>query len=524
MVFQTYRFAVFLLAAVVLFYALPKRARLWVLFLCNLIFFLSADRLSVVWLAISIASTWGCSLALERFRDRRGLKRLLLFGCVAINLALLVMFRYLPVWEKELNAAFGHGLARYHLDLAGRLGLVAPLGISFYTLQALGYLLDVSSGRCGAEKNPLRYAVFVSFFPNLSSGPIERGSHFLAQLDRVCAAKRRDLLDYDRLAQGMISILWGFFLKMVLADRAAIAVDYLYSVYQNTDSFTMMMAALLYSIQIYCDFASYTSIALGAASLFGFQLLPNFRQPYFALGIRDFWSRWHISLTSWLRDYVYIPLGGNRRGAFRGYLNILIVFLVSGLWHGGSPTFLVWGLLHGMLLILERLAKAAGQALKKTLAQVPAIPKAERLLQSGRSPAVGWFLKAGRFLLRFVGRALTFATVSVLWIFFRSDNLEMAFTCLTNLFTRPQGFSYVREFLFVLGLDQVEMGILACGVVILLVLDLVSELRRQEAPAWIYRCPLPLRFAICLFLLAATFIFGIYGINFNPSSFIYIGF
>ena len=210
-----------------------------------------------------------------------------------------------------------------------------------------------------SRKNWLKYAAFVSFFPNILSGPIERGDHFRGQLERVLAASRRQLLCYDRVVQGLISMLLGYFMKLVIAERAALLVNYLYSMYENGNSFTMLAAALFYSIQIYCDFSSYSCIAIGVGRIFGFELLSNFQQPYLASGISDFWRRWHISLSGWLRDYVYIPLGGNRKGVFRKELNTLLVFAVSGLWHGGAPTFLVWGIGHGIWLVTEDLGRRA---------------------------------------------------------------------------------------------------------------------------------------------------------------------
>ena len=179
------------------------------------------------------------------------------------------------------------------------------------------------------------------------SGPIERGDHFLGQLREITEKKRRELLNYDRVMQGLIAMLLGYGMKLIVAQRAEILVNQVYSMYQDANSFTMLMAALFYAVQIYCDFASYSMIAVGVGRLFGFELVQNFKQPYFARNLTDFWRRWHISLSSWLRDYIYIPLGGGRKGLAVRQRNILLVFLISGLWHGGAPQFLAWGLLHG---------------------------------------------------------------------------------------------------------------------------------------------------------------------------------
>ncbi|MDO4331206.1 MAG: MBOAT family O-acyltransferase [Eubacteriales bacterium] len=498
MSFQSFEFAAFLLLALLAYYAAPAKLRIWVLLLENAAFFMWADLRAGIWLLISIGTTWITALALRRMSKKAG--NLLLLLCLCVNLGLLVIFKYLPVWDNLINAAYGKGLKIVNLDIAGRMGLIAPLGISFYTLQAVGYLLDVASGKYPPEKNPAKYAVFVSFFPNILSGPIERGDHFLLQLDRILKMKRRKLWDYDRIVQGMISILLGFFLKMVIADRVSILVDYVYGMYQNSDSFTMLVAALFYAIQIYCDFGSYSCIAVGIAQIMGFSLIRNFSQPYFAVGISGFWRRWHISLSSWLRDYVYIPLGGNRKGILRRYANLLAVFLVSGLWHGGAPTFLVWGLLHGGCQIIEDVYRRVKR----------------RVLKGRELPFVT--------IRRLLARLCTFLLVSVLWIFFRSDTLEMAKVCLVNLFTKWQGFAYAEQFIFVMGLEKEQMLAAAVFICFLFILDVVSEWKNKEASAWIYESATGIRWGICLFMIVSVFVFGIYGPGFDPSGFIYVNF
>lgn len=499
MSFQSFWFAAFLLLTLCLYYAAPSRLRLWVILAANTLFFLWSDVAAGFWLLISIATTWTAGFWLDR-TGKKGTRRFILTVCLVINVGLLVIFKYLPVWDTLVNAAIGKGIRAVRLDVAGHFGLIAPLGISFYTLQAVGYLLDIYYGKYKAEKNPARYAAFVSFFPNILSGPIERGGHFLPQLDEVLSRKRRTLFQYDRIAQGMISMLLGFFMKMVIADRTAILVNYLYSVYQDGNSFTMLMAVLFYAMQIYCDFASYSCIAAGAAQIMGFELIRNFRQPYFAIGISDFWRRWHISLSSWLKDYIYIPLGGNRKGVARKEINTVIVFLVSGLWHGGGPTFLLWGFLHGLFLAAEDLYKR----IKKMIFRERKLP-----FSGARKVLAGIF---------------TFFTVSCLWIFFRSETPEMAFTCLRNLFTRWQGFLFAKEFVYAMGLERVEFLIAVFSAGLLLAADVISEIKKKEASAWIYASPAAVRWGICLLLIGAVFVFGMYGPGFDASSYIYINF
>lgn len=503
LLFQSFQFAAFLLCILCIFFLVPAKMRVFVLLLANMVFFAAAAPSALIWLLFSILSTYGCALILEKQQSRQ-IKQISVILCVGLNLVLLVIFRYLPEWDLLINAAYGKGLRRYKLDIAGDWGLVAPLGISFYTLQALGYLLDVSAGKYPAEKKLDRYAVFVSFFPNIASGPIERGSHFLPQLEKITTMSRKKLFSYDRVTAGGIFILWGFFLKMVVADRVSVLVDYLYGIYQNTDSFTMLMAALFYSMQIYCDFASYSCIAAGVAKILGFELVQNFCQPYFALGIRRFWKRWHISLSRWLRDYIYIPLGGSRRGFIRRNLNVLITFLMSGLWHGGAPQYLVWGLLHGACQVIENTIEQIAEMLH--------IPKVKQW------PVIF------RFVWKLSYGIVTFLVVTCLWIFFRAESVEVALVCLHNLFTKWQGFLYVKEFMFAMGLNKAEMLIAVMSMVIVFAVDLICEINKTDVSLWLCRTILPLRFAFCLGLIAIIFVFGKYGVGYQASHFIYMQF
>ena len=342
---------------------MPKKGRLAVLLIFNILFFEWADPFAGIWLLSSVCLTWGCALLVEKGADRTK-RRLLIGACLSFQLILLAVFKYLPVWNEIINKTYGRGLQIVHLDVAAKFGLVAPIGISFYTLEAIGYLIDVSRGKYPAEKSFWRFAAFLSFFPNIMSGPIERGDHFLGQLREITEKKRRELLNYDRVMQGLIAMLLGYGMKLIVAQRAEILVNQVYSMYQDANSFTMLMAALFYAVQIYCDFASYSMIAVGVGRLFGFELVQNFKQPYFARNLTDFWRRWHISLGSFFRDYVYIPLGGKKKHQL---LNMAVVWALTGLWHGASWNFVLWGLYFFVILAAE---KTIGE---KRLRRIPTI-------------------------------------------------------------------------------------------------------------------------------------------------------
>lgn len=277
--------------------------------------------------------------------DKPENKRVIVILGSVFSLLFVFIFKYLNFFMENVRIMLGRmGIQMYD----NQFDIMLPIGISFYTFQALGYVIDVYRGE-KAEHNIIKYALFVSFFPQLASGPIERAGHMLKQFDGLA---NRKLWNLDRVKNGILLMLWGLFQKIVLADRLALYVDTVYGNYSEYGMITILMAVFLYAFQIYCDFDAYTNIARGSAQIIGIELNHNFNMPYLAENIKDFWARWHISLTSWFRDYLYIPLGGNRKGTLRKYLNILIVFAVSGLWHGASWNFVIWGLIHGLMLVI----------------------------------------------------------------------------------------------------------------------------------------------------------------------------
>ena len=297
-------------------------------------------------IAVTTLCSYAGGLAVERWRDSRG-SRVAVAASVVINLGILVVFKYYNFFAGslvDLLALFG-----WHADWA-TLNVVLPVGISFYTFQAIGYSVDVYRGTIKAERNWVSFFAFISFFPQLVAGPIERAGNLLPQF-----GKRRSF-SYDLAADGMRQMLWGFFKKLVVADKCATTVDMYFSNYGHYDGPTLAFGVALFAIQIYADFSGYSDIAIGVAKLFGIRLTRNFNNPFFAVSMSDFWQRWHISLMSWLRDYVYIPLGGGRRGRVRKVLNVWAVFLLSGLWHGANWTYVAWGGYNALLMTPRALA------------------------------------------------------------------------------------------------------------------------------------------------------------------------
>lgn len=351
MLFNSLDFVLFFVVILVTYYVIPskKYQRLFLL-LSSYYFYASWEPSYLLLLLFDTVVIYVSALKIERFifnKNAIGGKRLLISSVVLLLIPLLC-YKYLNF------------LLRIVLDVAGWadlpfdihfVKLMLPVGISFFTFQAIGYLLDVYKRRIEAEQNFMDVALFLGFFPQISAGPIGRAPQLMPQF------KELHRVEYSMFVSGFKIALWGFFMKLVVGDRAGIYVDTVFGSYASHSGISLVLATLFYSIQIYCDFAGYSFIAIGVAKMMGFQLQKNFNRPYFALSIPDFWRRWHISLSTWFRDYLYIPLGGNRVGRWRGYLNVLLTFLVSGLWHGAAYNFVVWGGLHGLFQVIGKITK-----------------------------------------------------------------------------------------------------------------------------------------------------------------------
>lgn len=348
MLFNSIDFLIFFPLVAAIFFVIPKKLRYIWLLIASYYFYMSWNPKYAILIALSTFITYISSIFIQKYNDQKRivLKKVCLAESIVSNLSILCLFKYanfIIINISKLLSILNIGIIERRLDL------LLPVGISFYTFQALSYTIDVYRGEIKAETNIFKYALFVSFFPQLVAGPIERSKNLLCQINNI---DHISVWNFEQVKRGFLLIMWGLFQKLVIADRAALLVNTVFQHYQNYGFLEIFTAAILFAFQIYCDFGGYTNIARGSACVMGFHLMNNFRQPYLAQNIKDFWRRWHISLTSWFTDYLYIPLGGNRNGRHRKYLNILIVFGVSGLWHGASWNFIVWGLLHAIYQII----------------------------------------------------------------------------------------------------------------------------------------------------------------------------
>ncbi|WP_022663106.1 MBOAT family O-acyltransferase [Paucidesulfovibrio longus] len=409
MLFNSLGFAAFFLLTAWLHFVVPRRYAWVPLLVASYYFYMSWRPVFGLLLLASTLVNYVAALRMAALPGKPGRGKYLLL-CLVFNLGLLFVFKYFNFFSRSLADALAvWGLA---VD-PPLLDMLLPVGISFYTFQVLGYVIDVYEERIEAERHPGIFALFVAFWPQLLAGPINRAKLLLPQFRPEAFRTRR--FDAALAVDGLRQMLWGLFKKVVIADNLALHVNHVFNHAGELRGLPVVLAAVFYTVQIYCDFSGYTDVALGAARFMGFRLTENFDRPYFARSVREFWQRWHISLSTWFRDYVYIPLGGSRVAAWRRHLNILLTFLLSGLWHGADWTFVVWGGLHGAVLVLEN---ATGGFQKRL---------ADRLFP----------LRAG--LNNAVQVGLTMTLVCLAWVFFRADSLAQALTVLRSMAPRAGG-------------------------------------------------------------------------------------
>lgn len=404
MLFNSLDFAIFLPVVFLLFWFFTRgelRIQNWLLLVASYIFYGWWDWRFLSLLAFSSLLDFFVGKALHAEQDERRRKALFIVS-MAVNLIFLGFFKYFNFFADSFANAFslfGQPVKANHLEI------ILPVGISFYTFQSMSYAFDIYRRKLVPTKDLVAFLAFVSFFPQLVAGPIERASHLLPQFSR------KKIFDYTMMSGGLKIMLWGFFMKVVVADRLSLYVDAVYGNVGLHTGWSYMTATFFFAIQIYGDFGGYSLIAIGCARLFGFDLMQNFSRPYFSTSFREFWGRWHISLSTWFRDYLYIPLGGNRVAKSRNYLNLFTTFVVSGLWHGANWTFVIWGAIHGSFQILERLAKEL---------RFPRIPS--------------W-----------AGLILTFTGTCLAWIFFRAAHVNEAFHIIHEIFSNPGESIYIGD-------------------------------------------------------------------------------
>lgn len=490
MSFVSIQFWAVLLPLLFLAYALcgrTARGQNIVLLIGSIIFYGSYDLKYLLVLAASIAITYLGGIIGSKQQDREK-GRKVFTAALIINLALLVVFKYTPFMLGNLNSLLG----LFGVSVAIP-KILLPVGLSFYVFQSSTYLLDLKRGKCECEKNIINFALFVSFFPTVVSGPILRASYMLPQI------RSRREISFERFQIFLYTFLWGMFLKLVLGDRLSPFVAHVYQRYYDYGGFTLFIHTCISMLQLYIDFAGYSFMAIGTAALFGFDIPDNFRQPWFSTSVAEFWRRWHISMMSWFTDYLYIPLGGSRKGKVRQYLNTIIVFAVSGLWHGTSWTFMLWGLGGAMYMIIGKLL-------------MPTRLKISEKLGVNRES----------FGFKTLQRFITFFLIAPLVDIFSVGTLKECAVYFYRMLTTWNPWVLFDGSLFELGMSQIDWRVCTFAGVVMLCVSALCE--KGLGCKFIISQNVLFRVVLFMILVFAIAIFGVYGAAYSASAFVYAGF
>lgn len=497
MLFNSLEFMLFFPTVCLCYYLIPHRFRYLLLLVCSYFFYMCWNPTYALLMLTSTAITYASGLLItyaektEDPRRRERKKKWFVALSFVSNLSILFFFKYFDFAADTVVRLLGMVNIQVQAPV---FDVILPVGISFYTFQALGYTVDVYRKDIYAERNFLKYALFVSFFPQLVAGPIERSKNLLIQINE------KHKFEFERVRDGLLLMLYGYFQKVVLAEYLAIAVNSVYDSYLERTGFQLLTATVLFAFQIYCDFGSYSNIAVGAAKVMGFRLMENFNTPYFAVSVSDFWRRWHISLSTWFRDYLYIPLGGNRKGRLRKQFNLMVVFVVSGLWHGASWHFVLWGFLNGAYQVV-------GEWLR---------PIRRWVMERLRVDEQAFSHKVLRILI-------TFGLVDFSWIFFRASGRQ-------GIEIVKRIFGLAGDFWFTWGDNLAAMGLTYQTGILLVVCLLIlfaADLCKYNGVClieWIGKQGIWLRWLIYYAAIFGILIFGVYGPGYDASQFIYFQF
>lgn len=482
MIFNSFEFAIFFIIVTTLYFLFSHRHRWWLLLISSCYFYMAFVPVYITILGFTLVIDYIAGMYIGKSEGKR--RKLYFFMSLLANIGILVVFKYYNFFIENMNAFAG--AAGYDASLSP-LNMLLPIGLSFHTFQAMSYTFEVYRGNYQPERHFGIYALYVMFYPQLVAGPIERPQNILHQFKRV------HQFDYQRVVSGLQLMAWGLFKKVVIADRLSVLVDRVYEHPREYNSCGLILATFFFCYQIFCDFSGYTDIARGAARVMGFSLVKNFNRPYNAKSVADFWSRWHISLSTWFRDYLYIPLGGNRVAIPRWYLNLFIVFMVSGLWHGANWTFIVWGALHGVYLVSGLITRRFRD---KVSSRLP-------IANSNGIKVI-----------------TTFTLVAFAWIFFRANNIHDAAYVAKQVITGiPNAVRHFRDtFNYDYGMPLTE--IMACFGLIAFLEFIQSVQKHKDIPGWLQTVPRPVRWSIYLTLILAILSYGV----FTDKQFIYFQF
>jgi alginate O-acetyltransferase complex protein AlgI len=480
MLFNSIEFMIFFPLVTILYFLLPHRLRWLLLLLSSCIFYMFFIPAYILILAITIVVDYFVGIQINKMEGNK--KRIFLIISIISNVGFLFVFKYFNFFNDNIThlATFLHW--NYPIK---SLSIILPIGLSFHTFQSMSYIIEVYRGKQKPEKHFGIYALYVMFYPQLVAGPIERPQNLLHQFHE------KHYFDSGRIIAGLRLMLWGMFKKVVIADNLAIIVESVYKNPSTHSGLTLIIATYFFAFQIYCDFSGYTDIARGAAKVMGFGLMENFRRPYFSKSISEFWKRWHISLSSWFKDYVYISLGGSRCSNRKWYRNLMIVFVLSGLWHGANWTYIIWGALNGFYLVFALISEKARFSLS-------------RLLKLDKVPIINKMIKV----------FITFNLICFSWIFFRSKSIHDALFIVKHIFTDIRlklTFSWV-------GISRYDLLICTLLIGFLLIVQLLQ--RKGSLSSSLEGKPILIRWGLYYAAITAIILLGV----FTATSFIYFQF
>ena len=479
MLFNSLEFIVFFPIVLGIYFLISHRYRWILLLIASYYFYMSWNYKYIILIILSTVIDYFAGIHMAR-TERKHKKKLLLLLSLCANLGLLFFFKYYNFFSINANYIFEQVNIFYHFP---SMHFLLPVGISFYTFQTLSYTIDVYRGNKEPERHLGKFALYVSFFPQLVAGPIERSERLLPQFHKEIT------FNYQRVRDGLVLMVWGMFKKVVIADRLAEYVNLVYNQHHDFEGLQNLIATIFFTFQIYCDFSGYSDIAIGAALVMGYRLMTNFRRPYLATSIREFWQRWHISLSTWFRDYLYIPLGGNRVVKWRWYFNLFITFLISGLWHGAAWTFVIWGALHGIYLIFGIFSKN---------------------LEKRYFPS---FAERNNNLVYIYNLVITFVLVVFAWIFFRANNINDAFDIIHSMFTGSYANIQVNLFEF-----KADFIISFVSIGLLLAFEIFDE--KLNWSNKLVKLPKMIKWALLIFVLLCIMVLG----KWNEVDFLYFQF
>ncbi len=472
----------FLFVSIVfLLFYLFKRARAFILLVSSLLFVFLLDKSSFIWIVAVTTIVYLLGIVEGKLLEKKRTKALWIVTVSGVSFCALMLFVLKNV-------------AKWRANDETLVKILLPIGFSYYIFQAISYLVDVCRAKTGAEKNIIHFALYMCYFPKFVSGPIERAENFLGQVKKLDKVR---LFDSGRISISFATILYGYFMKVVIADRLAFFTTRLLNEPARFGALWLFFGMLMYTLQIYCDFAGYSAVAVGISKLFGVELTENFHAPYLSKSVGEFWRKWHISLSMWLRDYIYIPLGGSRKGTVRRYINTMVVFVICGIWHGADASFLAWGIIHGLYMIVSGLYLN---------------PKKKEAEKKVDSPIVN------------IAEILaTFLAVSFAWIFFGAPNLSAALCYIGRMLSLTSGVDSFAAQMADIGASRRDIIIPVYGGIVLL-FDILIVKKNKRIGMALQSLPVVVRYSIFYCMIIAIFLLGIFGPGYDASSFMYVNF